>query len=110
MKFQWVMSCCRQKAKRFTNLTDTVTMLPGCCRQPRTRALHFSASILFKLGYEVGVIQQILRHKSPNTTERYLRSIGMERVREALEDLKPTNPKILPFGSTEKAPENKKAV
>lgn len=32
---------------------------------------HLSASILFKLGYEVGVIQQILRHKSPNTTERY---------------------------------------
>jgi integrase len=71
---------------------------------------HLSASILFKLGYEVGVIQQILRHKSPNTTERYLRSIGMERVREALEDLKPADPKILPFGSTGKAPENKKAV
>lgn len=71
---------------------------------------HLSASILFNLGYEVGVIQQILRHKSPNTTERYLRSIGMERVREALEDLKPTDPKILPFGSMGDAPENKKAV
>jgi hypothetical protein len=34
----------------------------------------------------------------------------MERVREALEDLKPADPKILPFGSTGKAPENKKAV
>ena len=71
---------------------------------------HLSASILFKLGYELGVIQAILRHKSPNTTERYLRSIGMERVREALEDLKPANPKVLPFGSTGNASENKKAV
>jgi integrase len=48
---------------------------------------HLTASILFKLGYELGVIQVILRHKSPGTTERYLRSIGLERVREALEDL-----------------------
>jgi integrase len=48
---------------------------------------HLSASILYALGYEVAVIQSILRHKSPGTTERYLRSIGIERVREALEDL-----------------------
>jgi integrase len=48
---------------------------------------HLSASILYKLGYEVAVIQSILRHKSPGTTERYLKSVGIERVREALEDL-----------------------
>lgn len=48
---------------------------------------HLTASTLYKLGYEVAVIQSILRHKSPSTTERYLRSIGMERVREALEGL-----------------------
>ncbi len=48
---------------------------------------HLTASILYKLGYGVAVIQLILRHKSPGTTERYLRSIGLERVREALEDL-----------------------
>jgi integrase len=47
---------------------------------------HLTASILYKLGYEVAVIQLILRHKSPGTTERYLRSIGLERVRDALED------------------------
>ncbi|WP_054033657.1 tyrosine-type recombinase/integrase [Desulfatitalea tepidiphila] len=56
---------------------------------------HFSASLLFKLGYEVAVIQTILRHKSPNTTERYLRSIGLERVREALEDLKPSPARVI---------------
>ena len=38
-----------------------------------------------------GVIQSILRHKSPNTTERYLKSIGMERERDALESL-PSKP------------------
>lgn len=50
---------------------------------------HLTASILHKLGYEVAAIQSILRHKSPGTTERYLKSIGMERVREVLESLSP---------------------
>jgi len=48
---------------------------------------HLSASILFNSGYDLGVIQAILRHRSPSTTERYLKSIGMERVRDALESL-----------------------
>jgi integrase len=36
------------------------------------------------------VIQQILRHKSPNTTTRYLRKLGLdaENVRSALEEIK----------------------
>jgi integrase len=58
---------------------------------------HLSASILFKLGYELGVIQAILRHKSPGTTERYLRSIGLERVRDALEDLSQGKGKVVEF-------------
>ena len=52
---------------------------------------HLSASILFNAGYNLGVIQAILRHQSPSTTERYLKSIGMERVRDALESL-PSKP------------------
>ena len=63
---------------------------------------HLTASILFKLGYEVGVIQAIFRHKSPNTTERCLKSIGLERVREALEAISPANARVLEFISPEK--------
>jgi integrase len=48
---------------------------------------HLTASTLFNKGYDVGIIQSILRHKSPSTTERYLKSIGLERVRDALESL-----------------------
>ncbi len=58
---------------------------------------HLSASILFNLGYEVAVIQTLLRHKSPNTTERYLKSHGLEKVREALEDLSRRKGKVLQF-------------
>ena len=48
---------------------------------------HITASQLFKKGYSVGIIQAILRHKSPSTTERYLRTLGLEQVREPLENL-----------------------
>jgi integrase len=48
---------------------------------------HFTASHLFAKGYSVHIIQTILRHKSPSTTEKYLRNIGHEpAVRKALED------------------------
>ena len=45
-------------------------------------------------------MQAILRHKSPKTTERYLRSIGLERVREALEDLSRDKGEVLEFRPT----------
>lgn len=48
---------------------------------------HLSASALYHLGYSVSTIQTILRHKSPSTTELYLKSLGLESVRAPLEDL-----------------------
>ncbi|MCB2168160.1 MAG: site-specific integrase [Deltaproteobacteria bacterium] len=48
---------------------------------------HLTASILYHHGEPLAHIQAILRHRSPTTTERYLKSIGLERVREALESL-----------------------
>ncbi|MFP4350248.1 MAG: tyrosine-type recombinase/integrase [Desulfococcaceae bacterium] len=48
---------------------------------------HLTATILYNRGYEVAIIQSILRHKSPNTTERYLKTLGLEKVREALDTL-----------------------
>jgi len=50
---------------------------------------HLSAFILFNLEYDLGVIQAIPRHRSPGTTERYWKRIGMKRVRDALESLSP---------------------
>lgn len=46
---------------------------------------HLTASILYHKGYDVSVIQSILRHKSPTTTNRYLRKLGLKETREALE-------------------------
>ncbi|MBF0395498.1 MAG: site-specific integrase [Desulfobacterales bacterium] len=47
---------------------------------------HLTASILYREGHPVSLIQAVLRHKNPNTTSRYLRSIGLEQVRSGLEE------------------------
>ncbi len=47
---------------------------------------HLTASILYQKGYPLSVIQTILRHVSPNTTARYIHSLGLEETRGALEE------------------------
>jgi integrase len=47
---------------------------------------HLTASTLYWKGYSLGHIQAVLRHKNPNTTRQYLKRLGLEHVREALEE------------------------
>jgi len=53
------------------------------------------------LGYEVAVIQLILRHKSPSTTEGYLKSLGLEKARAALESLPINKGEVVSFPDAE---------
>lgn len=39
---------------------------------------HLSASYLYKIGKPLSLIQRLLRHEAPSTTERYLKSLGSE--------------------------------
>ena len=58
---------------------------------------HLTATILYHEGVPISVIQSILRHKSPNTTERYLKKLGLcKTVKDALErvDVQKLRPKI----------------
>lgn len=48
---------------------------------------HLTASILYRMGKPLGIIQMILRHKNASTTEYYLKSLGLEETRVHLEDL-----------------------
>jgi integrase len=58
---------------------------------------HLSASTLYKLGYVVADIQSVLRHESATTTARYIKSLGLEGVRPALEALSYQKGKVLAF-------------
>ena len=48
---------------------------------------HLTASILYQQGEPVANIQAILRHQSAGTTELYLKSVGLEGMRAALETI-----------------------
>jgi integrase len=48
---------------------------------------HLLATKLYHGGKPLSAIQAILRHKNPATTERYLKSLGLEATRQHLEDL-----------------------
>ena len=58
---------------------------------------HYTATQLYQQGYSVAINQAILRHKSPNTTEMYLQSLGLENFREAIEGLCQKKGNVLEF-------------
>ncbi|MDJ0669243.1 MAG: hypothetical protein QNJ61_18320 [Desulfobacterales bacterium] len=58
---------------------------------------HLTASILYQNGETVAVIQAVLRHRNPNTTARYLRTLGLDETREALENALNGPGKVIPF-------------
>jgi integrase len=64
---------------------------------------HLSASILYRRGYSQSFIQAILRHKSPTTTARYLRTLGVDEVREVLSEGLKRDAQIIPFEQKKKA-------
>ena len=76
---------------------------------------HLTASTLYKLGYAVADIQTVLRHESATTTAKYIRSLGREGVRPALEALSQQKGKVLAFrpretGEQENLSQKEKAV
>jgi len=61
---------------------------------------HLSAVILYHAGYNLAVIQSILRHKNPSTTERYLKRLGLDPQRlhaamDVFENREEKNGKVL---------------
>lgn len=76
---------------------------------------HLTAITLYKSGCTLAEIQAVLRHQSATTTAKYIKSLGIESVRPALEALSQPKCKVLPFKQLEiteieKVSENEKAV
>ena len=63
---------------------------------------HLTASTLYKLGYMVAAIQSVLRHESATTTAKYIKSLGLEGARSALEALSQQKGRVLIFKPREK--------
>ena len=58
---------------------------------------HLTASTLYRLGYVVADIQSVLRHESANTTAKYIKSLGLEKLRPALEAFSQQKGNVLVF-------------
>ncbi len=76
---------------------------------------HLTASTLYKLGYAIADIQAVLRHASATTTAKYIKSLGLEGVRSALEALSCQKGRVLVFkpqatGEGENPGQKQKAV
>ena len=82
--------CAEQHGKPFK---ERMHFMKTLCERAGVKAFgfhairHLTASILYKMGQPVSVIQAILRHNSPNTTAIYLKSLGLEETRGALDAL-----------------------
>lgn len=63
---------------------------------------HLTASILCHKGYDVSGIRAILRHKSP-TTNRYLKRLGLDETKAALEEGLAGPAKVIDFRQKKKA-------
>lgn len=68
---------------------------------------HLTARHLHEQGYPVQFIQRVLRHRSAQTTERYLSRIGIKLIRDMVNNGMPTRTgKILEFHINKKAAAN----
>jgi integrase len=73
----------KYRAKFMKSLCLRAGVKPFCFHSIR----HLTASQLYSMGYSVATIQALLRHKSAGTTERYLKTLGLEHIRDAVEGL-----------------------
>lgn len=65
---------------------------------------HLTASTLYRRGYSLSHIQAVLRHKSATTTARYLRSLGVNEVRDMLDaGLRRQGGEVIPFANNKTA-------
>jgi len=64
---------------------------------------HLSATILAHEGLDIPTVQSVLRHKKPNTTAKYIKSLGVQSGRLDRVFAKKKGPKVLPFEPLKKA-------
>lgn len=75
------------------NYVERIKFMPNMCKKVGVKPFgyhairHLTATTLYHNGCDLATIQTILRHKSPSTTERYLKTLGVTKVKTALNSL-----------------------
>lgn len=75
------------------NYVERIKFMPKICKKAGIKPFgyhairHLTATTLYHNGCDLATIQAILRHKSPSTTERYLKTLGVTKVKTALNSL-----------------------
>ena len=91
-KTAWVFTCLDDSPSPWHNPGEAYRarghFMDTVCKRAKVKPFgfhairHLHASILFNEGTELSVVQRQLRHTNPNTTARYLRSLGYEAEHE----------------------------
>lgn len=91
-KTAWVFTCLDDSPSPWHNPGEPYRarghFMDTVCKRAKVKPFgfhairHLHASILFNEGTELSVVQRQLRHTNPNTTARYLRSLGYEAEHE----------------------------
>jgi integrase len=88
---------CQHPGPHYGNpFRERSTFLPSLCKKAGVPKFgfhgirHFPATILYYAGEPVSAIQTVLRHKNPHTTTLYLKSLGLENVRQSMSKLERT--------------------
>lgn len=92
-----VFMCLEKRAFHFEHYGEPfqyrANFMKSLCKKAKVKPFgfhairHLTASQLYSMGYSLATIQALLRHKSAGTTERYLRTLGLEHIRDAVEGL-----------------------
>jgi len=84
-------------------------LMAGLCKKAGVKPFgfhairHLSATILAHEGLDIPSVQAVLRHKNPNTTAMYIKSLGIQPDRLDAVFAKRKAPKVLPFDAYKKA-------
>lgn len=84
-------------------------MMPELCKAAGVKPFgfhairHLSATILAYEGMDIPSVQAVLRHKNPNTTARYIKSLGVQPDKIEAAFAKKKGAKVVPFAPLEKA-------
>ena len=83
-------------------------MMPELCKAAGVKPFgfhairHLSATILAYEGMDIPSVQAVLRHKNPNTTARYIKSLGVQPDKIEAAFAKKKGAKVVPFAPWKK--------